>query len=158
MAKVGSKAGWNGNFVESVSEAKTLTMGDSGKAYLVTASAAYQVTLPTAPIAGAGASYKFLVNAALDGTLGYDVTFSDGESDIMVTHYVDGNNDVVYDADADTAAIVPMIASLELGSTVIKTASSSPLLTNVYLTPALVAGNVIVNASVPTRKTFPLSL
>ena len=104
MAKVGSKAGWNGNFVESVSAAKTLTMGDSGKVYLVTASANYQITLPTASVAGAGASYTFLVNAALDATLGYDVTFSDGESDIMVTHYVDGNNDVVYDADADSIA------------------------------------------------------
>ena len=104
MAKVGSKAGWSGNYVESISAAKTLTMGDSGKVYLVTSTAAYQITLPTASIAGAGASYKFLVNAALDGTLGYDVTFSDGESDIMVTHYVDGNNDVVYDADADSIA------------------------------------------------------
>ena len=104
MAKVGSKAGWNGNYVESISEAKTITIGDSGKAYLVTASAAYQITLPTASTVGAGASYKFLVNCALDGTLGYDVTFSDGESDIMVTHYVDGNNDVVYDADADSIA------------------------------------------------------
>ena len=104
MAKVGSKAGWTGNYVESVSAAKTLTMGDSGKVYLVTASAAYQITLHTASKAGAGASYKFLVNSALDGTLGYDVTFSDGESDIMVTHYVDGNNDVVYDADADSIA------------------------------------------------------
>jgi hypothetical protein len=104
MAKVGSKAGWSGNYVESVSAAKTLTMGDSGKVYLVTASAAYQITLPTASNAGAGASYKFLVNAALDGTLGYDVTFSDGVDDVMVTHYVDGNNDVVYDADADSIA------------------------------------------------------
>ena len=104
MAKVGSKAGWSGNYVESVSEAKTLTMGDSGKVYLVTASANYQITLPTASVAGAGASYKFLVNAALDGTLGYDVTFSDGESDIMVTHYLDGDDEVVYDADADSIA------------------------------------------------------
>ena len=104
MAKVGSKAGWHGNYVESVSEAKTITMGDSGKAYLVTASANYQITLPTASTAGAGASYTFLVNAALDGTLGYDVTFTDGQDDIMVTHYVDGNNDVVYDADADSIA------------------------------------------------------
>ena len=102
MAKVGSKAGWSGNYVESVSEAKTLTMGDSGKVYLVTASANYQITLPT--VAGAGASYTFLVNAALDATLGYDVTFSDGESDIMVTHYLDGDDEVVYDADADSIA------------------------------------------------------
>ena len=105
MAKVGSKAGWSGNYVESISAAKTLTMGDSGKVFLVTApSAIYTVTLPTASVAGAGASFKFLVNCALDGTLGYDVTFSDGQSDIMVTHYVDGNNDVVYDADADSVA------------------------------------------------------
>ena len=104
MAKVGSKAGWSGNYVESVSEAKTLTMGDSGKVYLVTASANYQITLPTASVAGAGASYTFLVNAALDATLGYDVTFSDGESDIMVTHYLDGDDEVVYDADADSIA------------------------------------------------------
>ena len=104
MAKVGSKAGWSGNYVESISAAKTITVGDSGKVFLVTATAAYSVTLPKASTVGAGASYTFLVNAALDGTLGYDVTFTDGESDIMVTHYVDGNNDVVYDADADSIA------------------------------------------------------
>ena len=105
MAKVGSRAGWNSNYIESISAAKTLYNSDSGKVFLITApSAIYTITLPSASAAGAGFSCKFLVNCALDGTLGYDVTFSDGNDDIMVTHYVDGDNDVVYDADADSIA------------------------------------------------------
>ena len=105
MAKVGSKAGWHGNYVESISATKTLTMGDSGKVFLVTAaSAIYTVTLPTPSAAGAGFRCKFTVNCAIDATLGYDVTFSDGQDDVMVTHYVDGDDEVVYDADADTLA------------------------------------------------------
>tara|TARA_R100001530_G_scaffold61141_1_gene44146 strand:+ start:408 stop:833 length:426 start_codon:yes stop_codon:yes gene_type:complete len=105
MAKVGSRAGWNGNYIESISAAKTIYDSDSGKVFLLTApSAVYTITLPTASSAEAGFSCKFLVNCALDATLGYDITFSDGVDDVMVTHYVDGNNDVVYDADADSIA------------------------------------------------------
>ena len=105
MARVGSRSGWNGNYIESISAAKTIYDSDSGKVFLLTApSAIYTITLPTASSAEAGFSCKFLVNCALDSTLGYDITFSDGNDDVMVTHYVDGNNDVVYDADADSIA------------------------------------------------------
>ena len=106
MAKVSiAKSGWNQNYFESLSAAKTLYASDSGKVYLLTApSAIYTITLPTASAAGAGCTFKFLVNCALDATLGYDITFSDGVDDVMVTHYLDGDDEVVYDADADSIA------------------------------------------------------
>jgi hypothetical protein len=106
MAKVSiAKSGWNQNYFESLSAAKTLSASDSGKVYLLTApTALYTITLPTASAAKTGCTFKFLVNCALDATLGYDITFSDGVDDVMVTHYVDSNSDVTYDADADSIA------------------------------------------------------
>ena len=54
MAKVGSRAGWNGNYIESISAAKTIYDSDSGKVFLLTApSALYTITLPTASSAEA---------------------------------------------------------------------------------------------------------
>ena len=46
MAKLGSKAGWSGNYVESVSAAKTITMGDSGKVFMLANAGAIAITLP----------------------------------------------------------------------------------------------------------------
>ena len=53
MAKVSiAKAGWTGNYFESLTAATTLSASDSGKVYLLTAaSAIYTITLPTASAA-----------------------------------------------------------------------------------------------------------
>ena len=62
MAKLGGRASYGlGAFVEKITEAKTLTMGDSGKVFTIDASGgAYSITLPAAADAGAGWNCKFI--------------------------------------------------------------------------------------------------
>jgi len=103
----GSSAG-----AEAIDAAKTLGKADSGKMFFVTdsGSAGYTVTLPTPANAGAGWSAKFIVNCAAASTLsnsgGEDVVFNDGQTDVMVTHYIDvadsGAASVVTDDASDT--------------------------------------------------------
>tara|TARA_Y100000401_G_scaffold112002_1_gene110896 strand:- start:389 stop:835 length:447 start_codon:yes stop_codon:yes gene_type:complete len=98
----------------SVDAAKTITPADHGKVFMVTdtGDAGYTVTLPTPTVAGAGFSCKFIVNCAAGGTLagnaGDDVVFNDGQTDVMVTHYIDvadaGAASVVTDDQSDTVA------------------------------------------------------
>ena len=115
MAKVGSKAGWPGNYVESIDAAKTLYASDSGKVFMVThtggsesSSGGYTITLPTPSAAGVGWTAKFIVNCAAGSTLSdeasEDVVFNDGQSDKMVTMYEDANNNVLADDATDTIA------------------------------------------------------
>ena len=108
MAKVGSKAGWHGNYVESISAAKTIVTGDSGKVFMVTDTGAsgYTITLPTPANAGIGFTAKFINNCTAGGTLngsgGEDVVLNDGQTDVMVSVHVDQDSDVVSDSQADT--------------------------------------------------------
>jgi hypothetical protein len=62
MAKLGAKAGWNENYVQSITASTTLTAGDSGKVFTV-ATDALVITLPAC---AAGLKLTF-VNTGADG-------------------------------------------------------------------------------------------
>ena len=62
MAKLGAKAGWNENYVQSITASTTLTAGDSGKVFTV-ATDALVITLPAV---AAGLKFTF-VNTGADG-------------------------------------------------------------------------------------------
>tara|TARA_X000001388_G_scaffold58463_1_gene43746 strand:+ start:3058 stop:3504 length:447 start_codon:yes stop_codon:yes gene_type:complete len=105
----GGKAGWNGNYVESVNAAKTIDKNDSGKVFMVTHPAAidgsegYTITLPTPSVAGAGFSCKFIVSSAtLGNDADEDVTFTDGTTDSIVFQFIDANSDFTSDIAIDT--------------------------------------------------------
>ena len=109
MAKLGAKAGWHGNYVESITAAKTLVTGDSGKVFMVSdpGSAGYTITLPLPADAGAGFTAKFIISTdVLSDGAGEDVIITDGTADSMVISYVDAEDastaSVVHDLDADT--------------------------------------------------------
>ena len=76
MAKLGAKAGWNENYVQSITASKTLTAGDSGKVFTV-ATDALVITLPEV---AAGLKFTF-VNTGADGN--NIITISPGSSDAI---------------------------------------------------------------------------
>lgn len=67
-AKVGAKAGWHNNYVETITEAKTLYHGDSGKLFNVTAGN-YAITLPQATVDMIGWSAEFVITTGADTAL-----------------------------------------------------------------------------------------
>ena len=84
MAKLGGRASYGkGAFVEKITEAKTLTMGDSGKVFTIDASgAAYSITLPKAADAGAGWNCRFIST-----TNGNIITIEpDSSEDTLIGH------------------------------------------------------------------------
>ena len=62
MAKLGANAGWNENYVQSITASTTLVAGDSGKVFTV-ATDALVITLPACE---AGLKFTF-VNTGADG-------------------------------------------------------------------------------------------
>ena len=70
-AKVGVKAGWQNNFVETITEAKTVGLSDSGKLFDVTAGA-YAITLPQADADLTGFNCEFVVTTGSTGALTID--------------------------------------------------------------------------------------
>ena len=69
MAKLGSRASFNGTVVENITAAKTLDPSDSGKVFTLDQDASFDVTLPTASQAGAGWNAKFILTDAGSGTV-----------------------------------------------------------------------------------------
>jgi hypothetical protein len=107
MAKIGVKAGWSGNYVESITSAKTLLASDSGKVFMVSdsASSGYTITLPLPSIAGAGFSAKFIVSSAvLNDSASEDVIFTDGSTDSIVVKYIDAGDAGVKSVESDEAS------------------------------------------------------
>ena len=74
MAKVGTSAGWQDNYVETVTADKTLSSGDSGKIFLV-GTDALTITLPATK---AGERFTFVNTGADDAVL---VTISPNAND-----------------------------------------------------------------------------
>ena len=70
-AKVGVKSGWHSNFVETITEAKTLLPSDSGKLFDITAGA-YAITLPKADADLTGFYCEFVVTTGSTGALTID--------------------------------------------------------------------------------------
>ena len=74
MAKLGAAASWGDNYVETVTESKTLGYGDSGKIFLV-GTDALVITLPATK---AGVRYTFVNSGDDDAVL---ITVSPNASD-----------------------------------------------------------------------------
>jgi len=74
MAKVGTNAGWNDNYVETVTASQTLSYNDSGKVFLV-GTDALTITLPATR---AGVRFTFVNSGDDDGVL---ITVSPNASD-----------------------------------------------------------------------------
>ena len=74
MAKVGARAGWSDNYVETITASQTLSYNDSGKVFLV-ATDALTITLPATK---AGVRFTF-VNSGADGN--NIITISPNSSD-----------------------------------------------------------------------------
>lgn len=62
-ARIGSQAGWSFNCVETISENKVLTPGDSGKVFMIDKTASISdITLPAMSTKIAGWNCKFIMN------------------------------------------------------------------------------------------------
>ena len=86
MAKLGSRAGWSGNYCHDLTEATSLTPGDSGKVFFLNSTAEFEVTLPSVADAGAGFNVKFIVKSAPSG-VSYTVTEkASADTDVMITN------------------------------------------------------------------------
>ena len=95
-AKIGSKAGWNGNYVETITTTKQLERGDSGKVFMLDNSSAFTINLPQLSADIAGWSCKMIVQ--VDGSqdisvVGYGLPAaggsSGGDNDLMVYRELD---------------------------------------------------------------------
>ena len=64
--KVGVQASWNQNYVETLSAAKQLVLGDSGKVFMVDNTTAHTINLPKLATSMAGWNCKFVVQ--VDGS------------------------------------------------------------------------------------------
>ena len=69
MAKLGSRASFNGTVVENITAAKTLDPLDSGKVFTLDQDSSFDITLPTAANAGVGWNAKFILTDAGSGTV-----------------------------------------------------------------------------------------
>ena len=69
MAKLGSRASFNGTVVENITAAKTLDPSDSGKVFTLDQDSSFDITLPTAANAGVGWNAKFILTDAGSGTV-----------------------------------------------------------------------------------------
>ena len=70
-AKVGVKAGWHSNYVETITAAKSLLPSDSGKLFNVTAGA-FAITLPKATSDLVGFSCEFIISAGSNDAVTID--------------------------------------------------------------------------------------
>tara|TARA_R100001082_G_C4326366_1_gene143535 strand:- start:12 stop:437 length:426 start_codon:yes stop_codon:yes gene_type:complete len=66
MAKLGATSSWCGDYCESLTEAVTLSSGDSGKIYFLDSATEFTTTLPACS-GNAGFSATFVVKSAPDG-------------------------------------------------------------------------------------------
>ena len=67
MAKLGSRAGWSGNYCHDLTATTSLTPSDSGKVFFLNSAAEFTTTLPSVADAGAGFNVKFIIKAAPSG-------------------------------------------------------------------------------------------
>ena len=77
MAKVGTNAGWNDNYVETVTASQTLSYNDSGKVFLV-GTDALTITLPATK---AGVRFTFVNSGDDDAVL---ITVDPNASDAIM--------------------------------------------------------------------------
>ena len=115
MAKLGSSAGWHGNYCEDLTEAKTLGRTDSGKVLFLNATSEFTTTLPSIANIDVGWNCKIIVKAAPDGAA-YTVTENTStESNKVVVNginelEVDTTNDGPYHAAAVSISFADGVA------------------------------------------------
>lgn len=94
MARIGSSAGWNENYIETITATQTLSYNDSGKVFLV-ATDALVITLPATK---AGVKFTF-VNSGADAN--NIITISPNSSDKIIGSIANAAADSVCSASDD---------------------------------------------------------
>ena len=93
-AKIGSNAGWSGNYAESLDSDRILTPSDSGKIFFLDASATFLISLPKLSSKIAGWHADFMITTAGSGTvsiLAYGLPVAGG----TVATYADSDAETV---------------------------------------------------------------
>ena len=98
MAKLGSRAGWSGNYCHDLTAATSLTPGDSGKVFFLNSSSEFTTTLPSVADAGAGFHCKFIVKAAPSGAAYVVTEKTSADTNVIITN---GINELEVDTDDD---------------------------------------------------------
>jgi len=98
MAKLGSRAGWSGNYCHDLTETTSLTPGDSGKVFFLNSATEFTTTLPSVADAGAGFNVKFIVKAAPSSA---NYVISEKASSDTNVIIVNGINELEVDTDDD---------------------------------------------------------
>ena len=95
MAKLGSRAGWNGNYCHDLTATTSLTPADSGKVFFLNSSTEFTVTLPSITDAGAGFNCKFVVKAAPDGDAYVVTEKTSADTNVIITNGINELTDSV---------------------------------------------------------------
>ena len=95
MAKLGSRAGWNGNYCHDLTATTSLTPADSGKVFFLNSSTEFTVTLPSVADAGAGFNVKFIVKAAPDGDAYVVTEKTSADTNVIITNGINELTDSV---------------------------------------------------------------
>ena len=94
MARVGAGAGWNDNYIETITASQTLSYNDSGKVFLV-ATDALTITLPATK---AGVRFTFINSGADEANI---ITISPNASDKIIGSIANAAQDNVASASDD---------------------------------------------------------
>uniref|UniRef100_A0A6M3KCM7 Uncharacterized protein n=1 Tax=viral metagenome TaxID=1070528 RepID=A0A6M3KCM7_9ZZZZ len=109
-AVLGACAGWNFNMFETITAAKTLYRNDSGKVFMLTAAAAYSVTIDSS-LKVAGSKLKFIVD---EDTPTGAVTIAFGSAIVY------GNLEQQADTAEDNRVACAGVSNLIVGTTALK--------------------------------------
>ena len=104
--KIGSKAGWNGNYAENLDSDRTLTLGDSGKIFFMDLTGSAKIDLPKLSTDMAGWNAVFIVQTTGSGVFSF----------LAYGLPIGGGNIATYpDSDADKVCFVERPGSAEEG-------------------------------------------
>ena len=98
MAKLGSRAGWSGNYCHDLTATASITPADSGKVFFLNSTTEFTTTLPTIADAGAGFNVKFMIKAAPSGADYVITENTSSDTNVIITN---GINELETDTDDD---------------------------------------------------------
>jgi hypothetical protein len=115
MAKLGSRAGWSGNYCHDLTATTSLTPGDSGKVFFLNATTEFTTTLPSVADAGAGFNIKFIVKTAPSGADYVITEKTSADTNVIITNgivelEVDTDTDGLYNAGHTTISFADGVA------------------------------------------------
>jgi len=96
--KLGSSAGWHGNYCQDLTQTTSLTPTDSGKVFFLNSGSEFTTTLPSVADAGAGWSCKFIVKIAPVGDAYIITEKTSADTNIIITN---GINELETDTGTD---------------------------------------------------------